>query len=137
MKRILFALFSTAGLLSCATGPSREQDMVSRSVQAMGGAQALAAVNTVWVKGSVKQWEPEQSDVPGGEARFSNESSFEVHQDRSRRATRYDWERRYVYPGPRTYKFSEVITPDAGYGLGIDTTARHAPNLKMNPPAPA
>lgn len=132
MKRTFVALFSVLGLLGCATGPTREHGLVNRAVDAMGGAQALAAINTVTVKGTLRQWEPEQSDVPGGDMRFANESNFEVSQDRSRRATRYDWERKYAYPAPRTYKFSEILTPDAGFVLGVDSTARTAQNTKNN-----
>ena len=60
-----FAVFSLLSVLSCATGPGRERDLVSRAVEASGGAQALAAINTVYVKGTWKQWEPEQSEAPG------------------------------------------------------------------------
>jgi len=136
MKRTLVFLFSILGLASCATNP-REQGLVQRGVDAMGGADQIAAIKTISVKGTMKQWEPEQSDVPGGEMRFANESSYEVVQDRTRRAARYDWEKKFAYPAPRTYKFSEILTPDAGYVLGIDTTARNAQNLQNNPPAHA
>ncbi|HXM83074.1 MAG TPA: MBL fold metallo-hydrolase [Burkholderiales bacterium] len=136
MKRAFVILFSVLGLVSCAT-VSREQGLVQRAVDAMGGADALAGIKTISVKGTMKQWEPEQSDVPGGEMRFANESSYEVVQDRTRRAARYDWEKKFAYPAPRTYKFSEIVTPDAGYVIGIDTTARNAQNMQNNPPAHA
>src|SRR5439155_14805118 len=53
MQRALtavLAVFSALFLLSCATGPSRERTLVSRAVEASGGAQALAGVRTVWGK---------------------------------------------------------------------------------------
>ena len=137
MKHALVVLFSILGLVSCATGPSRERDLVNRAVDAMGGADKLAGINTISVKGTMKQWEPEQSDVPGGEMRFANESSYEVVQDRLRRASRYDWEKKFAYPAPRTYKYSEILMSDAGYVLGIDTTARNAQNMQNDPPAHA
>ena len=137
MNRAFVVLFSILGLVSCASGPSREQDLVNRAVDAMGGADALAGIKTISAKGTTKQWEPEQSDVPGGEMRFANESSFDAVLDRTRRAARYDYEKKFAYPAPRTYKFSEIVTPDAGYVLGIDTTARNAQNVQMNPPAHA
>ena len=52
----------------------------------MGGAERLNAIKTISVKANVKHWEPEQSDVPGGEPRFAAQSTVEVVQDRSRRA---------------------------------------------------
>jgi glyoxylase-like metal-dependent hydrolase (beta-lactamase superfamily II) len=136
MKRAFVFLFSILGLASCAT-VSREQGLVQRAVDAMGGADQIAAIKTISVKGTMKQWEPEQSDVPGGEMRFANESSYEVVQDRTRRAARYDWEKKFAYPAPRTFTFSEIVTPDAGYVIGIDSNSRNAQNLQSNPPAHA
>ena len=63
MKRALVVLFSILGLASCATGPSRPQDLVNRAVDAMGGADALASIKTISAKGTTKQWEPEQSEI--------------------------------------------------------------------------
>lgn len=134
MKHLL-ALLSASVLLACATPQTKEQSLVSRAVDAMGGPDRLAALQSVYVKGTAKQWEPEQSDIPGGEARFANESSYEIWQDRSQRASRADIERRFAYPTPRTFKFTEIVTPDAGYVLGVDSNSRNAQNQKMNPPA--
>ena len=136
MNRAFVVLFSILGLVSCASGPSREQDLVNRAADAFGG-DTWASVKTVTIKGTVKQWEPEQSDVPGGEMRFANEASFETAVDRASRVGRTDLEKKFAYPAPRTYKFSEILTPDAGYVIGVDTTARNAQNLQMNPPAHA
>jgi len=44
----------------------------------MGGAQALSAIKTVASSGTTKWWEPEQSDMPGGEPRFAAEAKFET-----------------------------------------------------------
>ena len=134
MKR---ALVVTASLFlsSCASQLTREQTLVNKAVDAMGGADRLAALQSVEAKGTLKQWEPEQSDVPGGEMRFANETSFDVLQDRKSRASRTDIERRFAYPAPRTYKFTEILTPDAGYVLGVDSTSRNAQSQKMTPPA--
>ena len=134
MKRTLVLAFAFA-LMSCAGAPTREQSLVSRAVDAMGGAERLAAIQSVSAKGTTKQWEPEQSDVPGGEMRFANETSFDVVQDRSKRAARTDIERRFAYPAPRTFKFTEIVTPDSGYVLGVDSNGRNAQSQKMNPPA--
>src|SRR5207244_11083096 len=116
MKRSLVFL-STFALLSCASPLTKEQSLVNRTVDAMGGADRLAAIKTVAAKGTSKQWEPEQSDMPGGEMRFANETSFDVLQDRSQRAGRTDIERRFVYQTPRAVQFSDIDLPDAGYAL--------------------
>src|SRR2546423_8431328 len=136
MNRAFVVLFSILGLVSCASGPSRERDLVNRAADGFGG-DTWASVKTVAIQGTVKQWEPEQSEVPGGEMRFANEASFETALDRASRVGRTDLEKKFAYPAPRTYKFSEILTPDAGYVIGIDTTARNAQNLQMNPPAHA
>ena len=128
------ALFLAAFLLSCAT-PSREQGLVSRAAEALGGAERLAGIKTIAFKGSAKYWEPEQSDAPGGEARFANESTFEGITDVATRTTRTDFVRNFAYPAPRTFTFSEITTPEAGYVLGVDSNSRNAQNQKMNPPA--
>ncbi len=134
MKRSL-AFLSVSVLLACATPQTKEQSLVNRALDAMGGPERLAALQSVYVKGTLKQWEPEQSDMPGGEARFANESSYEIWQDRAQRASRADIERRFAYPTPRTFKYSEIVMPDAGYVLGVDSNSRNAQSQKMNPPA--
>lgn len=134
MKRAL-ALICTLFLLSCASQQlTREQTLVNRAVEAMGGAERLASVQSVAARATAKQWEPEQSDVPGGEMRFANESTYDVLQDRKTRTSRTDIERRFAYPSPRTFKFTEIVTPDAGYVLGVDSNGRNAQSQKMNPP---
>jgi glyoxylase-like metal-dependent hydrolase (beta-lactamase superfamily II) len=134
MKRTLVALSGALLLVSCAT-PTREQSLVNRAVDAMGGAERLRGIQTAHVRANVKQWEPEQSDVPGGEARFANEATLEVVQDRGRRASRSDWVKNFAYPAPRTFTYSEIVTPEAGYVIGVDSNGRNAQNLKMTPPA--
>ena len=137
MKRIWVLLAVSLLVASCATTQQRSQDLVSRAVQAMGGADALAGVKTLWVKGTVKQWEPEQSHVADGEMRFCNEATFEAVIDAGSRASRIDWVRKFAYPAPRTFTFSEIVTPDAGYVAGIDSNGRTRQSLAANPPAHA
>jgi glyoxylase-like metal-dependent hydrolase (beta-lactamase superfamily II) len=138
MQRALAWLGTTLlafGLFSCASEPTKEQSLVSRGVEALGGANALSGVRTVSVKGTMKQWEPEQSDAPDGEMRFCNAATFESVSDRGARATRTDWVRNFAYPAPRTFTFSEIVTPEAGYVLGVDSNGRNAQSLKTDPPA--
>jgi len=134
MKQALIALCSAVLLASCAT-PTREQSLVNRAVDAMGGAERIAGVKTITFKGTSKYWEPEQSDAPGGESRFANETSFEGFIDAASRSSRTDIVRNFAYPAPRTFTFSEVVTPEAGYVLGVDSNGRNAQNLKSTPPA--
>ena len=134
MKHVALALLGALLAVSCAT-PTREQNLVNRAVEAMGGAERLAGIKTIAFKGGAKYWEPEQSDAPGGEERFANETSFEGIIDAASRSSRTDIVRNFAYPSPRTFTFSEVVTPEAGYVIGVDSNGRNAQNLKSNPPA--
>ena len=133
-------------LVSCAVPPaatpspsgapaSRELDLVNRALAALGGADAMRALRSASLKGTVKHWEPEQSHVPGGEARFAAESSFDLTLDFANQRARTDWIKKFAYPAPRTFAFTELVTPDAGYVLGIDSNGRNAQSLKSNPTA--
>jgi len=134
MKHAVAAFCSALLVVSCAT-PTREQTLVNRAFEAIGGAERIASLKTISVRGNVKHWEPEQSDVPGGEPRFAAESTFDFVQDVGRRASRTDWVKNFAYPAPRTFTYSEIVTPEAGYVLGVDSNGRNAQNMKMSPPA--
>ena len=111
------------------------QDPVVRAVHALGGPRPCARVKTVSMKGTVKQWEPEQSMTPGGEMRFANESTFDAVTDVGSGFTRIDWVRKFAYPAPRTFTFTEIVTTDVGYVAGIDSNGRTKQSLDSNPPA--
>ena len=137
MRRSALLLLASLTAVAGATASPRSDGLVSKAVQALGGESALAGVKTVAVKGTIRQWEPEQSVMPGGDMRLTNDSTFETVVDYGARASRTDWVRNYAYPAPRTYTFSEIVTPDAGSVIGIDTTARTKQSMESNPPAHA
>ena len=134
---ILAALVSCAGPFTTTSGPpqSRERELIDRALVALGGADALRALRSASLKGTVKHWEPEQSHAPGGEPRFAAESSFDITLDFVNHRARIDWEKKFAYPSPRTFKYSEVVTPAAGYVIGIDSNGRNAQSRNANPPA--
>jgi glyoxylase-like metal-dependent hydrolase (beta-lactamase superfamily II) len=134
MRHTLAALFGAFILLSCAT-PTREQGLVSRAAAAMGGAQALGSIKTVSSSGTSKWWDPEQSDAPGGEPRFAAEGKLDTVADIASRTSRFDYQKNFAYPAPRTFSYSEIVTPQAGYVIGVDSNGRNAESLKSNPPA--
>ena len=135
MKRVAFLLALSLIVVSCATMGPGGQDVVSRAGQAVGGTEALASVKTLYEKGTVRQWEPEQSMAAGGEMRFACESTYEAITDVGSGATRIDWSRKFAYPAPRSFTFSEIVTPDAGYVAGIDSNGRTKQSLDSTPPA--
>jgi len=107
---------------------------VNRAIDAMGGREALAAVRTIAMRGQHRHWEPQQSRVPEGEARFGGESTVVLTRDLATGSTRLDWDRRLLAPGKRTYRYSEVLTDGIGYVYGIDSTARTAQSAQSDPP---
>ncbi len=135
---ILAALVSCSGPLTISTRAppqARERELIDRALVALGGADALRALRAASLKGTVKHWEPEQSYAPGGAARFAAESSFDTTLDFVNHRARIEWEKKFAYPAPRTFKFSEVVTPGAGYVIGIDSNSRNAQSRNANPPA--
>ena len=135
MKRAALLIVISLLVAACATMGQSGSDLVSRAVTAAGGIDKLAAVKTLYVKGTVKHWEPEQSQVAGGEARFAAESIFEAVTDVDARTTSIDWSRKLAYPSPRQFVFTETVTPDVGYVAGIDSNARTKQSLDAKPPA--
>jgi hypothetical protein len=135
MKRIALLLAVSLVVVACATAQQQAEDPVVRAVRAMGGPDALRGIRTVSTKGTVKQWEPEQSKTPGGEMRYANEGSFDSVTDLASSYSRIDWVRKFEYPSPRTFTFTEIVTSNAGYVAGIDSNGRTKQSLDSNPPA--
>src|SRR4029434_6722265 len=135
MKRTLLLLL--LGVSVCVTTPLYAQDQINSALAAMGGADALAQVKTLVVKGTVQYWEPEQSMVAGGEMRHTADATFEMTGDFTAHAGRADLVTIFLYPSPRTFQFSEIMTPEAGYVIGIDSNGRNKQNRESNPPGHA
>jgi glyoxylase-like metal-dependent hydrolase (beta-lactamase superfamily II)/predicted small secreted protein len=135
MKRTALLIAISLLVASCATMGQSGSDQVSRAATAAGGVDKLAAVKTLYVKGTVKHWEPEQSQVAGGEARFAADSIFEAVTDVDARTTSIDWSRKFSYPSPGQFVFTETVTPDVGYVSGIDSSGRTKQSLEAKPPA--
>jgi glyoxylase-like metal-dependent hydrolase (beta-lactamase superfamily II) len=108
---------------------------VERAIAAAGGVEALRGLRSASIKGTVKHWEPEQSHSAGGEPRFAADSSFDLTYDFVNRRVRTDWEKKFAYPAPRSFKYTEVVTSEAGYVIGVDSNGRNRQSLQANPPA--
>jgi glyoxylase-like metal-dependent hydrolase (beta-lactamase superfamily II) len=139
----MLLLVAVTALVSCAgpstttntTAPlSRDRELVDRALAAMGGVDALRALRSASIRGTLKHWEPEQSLEPGGEPRFAAEASFDSTHDFVNRVSRIDWEKKFAYPAPRTFRYTEIVTPNAGAVVGIDSNGRNAESLASNPP---
>jgi len=121
-----FAALSLAAV-SCMGGrtkPTSDQvNPVDRAVAAMGGEEKLRGIDTIAVKGTARHWEPHQSVKAGGEMRLAGDSTFVLTRNLSKGTARVEWVRKLVYPSPREYRFTEVVTPAAGSVEGTDSTA--------------
>ena len=102
MKRTLLLLL-LLGVGVCVTTPSYAQDLINGALTALGGADTLAQVKTLVVKGTVRYWEPEQSVVAGGEMRHTADATFEMTGDFTAHVVRVDWAKNFLYPSQRTF----------------------------------
>jgi len=134
--RSTLALLFTALCAACVSGPAPDspQATVNRAIAALGG-DALRGVKSLEATGASKHWEPEQSHVAGGEARFAADSTFTLARDFGANAARIDWQRKLAYPAPREYRFTETFADGIGYVRGVDSTGRVKQSLDTNPPA--
>src|SRR4030095_14219771 len=90
MKRTLLLLL-LLGVGVCVATPLYAQDLINSALAAMGGADAVAQVKTLVVKGTVRYWEPEQSMVAGGEPRHTADATVEMKGDFTSHAGSGDW----------------------------------------------
>ena len=123
---------------SCMNGRSKNSsdamDRVDRGLAAMGGADKVAGLQSFLAKGTARHWEPEQSIKADGEMRLAGDSTFVLTRDLSKDAAVTEWDRNFVYPSTREYKFREIVTKNAGYVDGIDSTGRTKRDMESNPP---
>ena len=124
MKRTL-VLVTTLFLLSCASQQlTREQTLVNKALDAMGGADKTdRAAERLREGHAASNGSPSSPRCPA--ARCASPTSRASTSCRTARAARRapTSSGASPIPTPRTFKFSEIVTPDAGYVLGIDTTA--------------
>ncbi|ROZ74965.1 MBL fold metallo-hydrolase [Ramlibacter sp. WS9] len=135
MKRLCSLIVLSLFIAGCAS-PKPPADLVGRALDAMGGTEALAKLKSLSLKGTVRQADPEQAFEPDGES-WHTSSEFELTADLPAQVFRIDWVKSYTLPFPVKRAFSEIVTPQAGYVLGVDTMLRNKQSLANNPPAHA
>ncbi len=95
-------------------------DLVERAVKAQGGADALRGLKALAIKAKAQHWEPEQSQVAGGEARFLGDSNLDTLWQPASASARIISDRSMKYPATETLKYTEVVTPTGGYVITGD-----------------
>ena len=134
-KKMIAALWA-AMLLIAGNACAHESDAmktVGRAIEALGGYK-LANIRAVTLKGQSRHFEPQQSLVPDGDAVPSGASVFVTTIDLAGGKARTEWERNLTTPVARVYKYSEVVTRDAGLVNGIDSSGRTKQSRDSNPP---
>ena len=112
-----------------------QQALVDQAINAMGGLSKLESIHSISYESSMKQWEPEQSFEAGGEMKFASNSTYKVKRNFDKRLVQVDWVKNFVYPTTRTYAFSQIIWPNAGYIAGIESNTRVKQNKESDPPS--
>jgi glyoxylase-like metal-dependent hydrolase (beta-lactamase superfamily II) len=134
-KNAIAVLWATAMLFAgnAFAHDSEAMKTVGRAIEAMGGYK-LANVRAVTIKGVGRHFEPQQSLRPDGDAIPSGVSAFSTTIDLVNGKARTEWNRELTTPVARVYKYSEVVTPEAGYINGIDSSGRTQQSRDSNPP---
>jgi glyoxylase-like metal-dependent hydrolase (beta-lactamase superfamily II) len=121
------ALYVGSVTAAPAPAPSAAQTRVEDAYAAMGwadrgfgeGAQARETLLIMTAKGSMKQWDPGQSQSVSNLAVPDwGTATFTQVWDRSRGATRTTWVRPRAGGGTRNY--TEILSDDGGYVIGSD-----------------
>jgi glyoxylase-like metal-dependent hydrolase (beta-lactamase superfamily II) len=135
MRQLVISLAAALlAVLAAAVHSATPQQLIDRAIAAAGGEQALSRLNRIALTGVVRLWEPEQSHEPGGSMRYGGLATFTQQRDGPAGLVRTDWVRDYEYPARRSYTYTEIVTPQAGYVKGIDSTARTKQSQANDPP---
>lgn len=134
MGRIALLVLLAPWFAGAAAQSNPALTTVNRALDAMGGADALAGIKTAVIKGRNRHWEPQQTFRPGEDTRPGGESSFVLTRDFANGAARVEWVRNLTAPTVRTYRYSEIVTPAAGFVQGVDSSARIKQSLDSKPP---
>ena len=96
MKHICILSLAVALILNSHMGQAASPqspvplDLVKQAIAAQGGVDALRSIKGVHIAADVTHWEPEESNVAGGEPRFVDHSTFTVVWDLEKGAARTD-----------------------------------------------
>ena len=90
--------------------------LVKEAVAAQGGADALRRLTGLTAKGNARFWEPNQSEIAGGEARPLGTATVEVTWDLAKGVAKTTWDRDQQYPPPAIkMNYTETVTPTLGF----------------------
>ncbi len=95
----------------------------------------MRSLNSLMIQGDAKHWEPEESFMAGGTARFLGDSTFTLAWQLALGWARIDWSRSMQYPAVEKVQYSEVVTQRYGFveeanGTRVMSPARLAAHLR-------
>jgi len=118
--RLTRLLLIFAVLIITACSDNDGANVQERAAQAMGGSEALQAVQNQRVVASGTWFEPEQTFQPGDAPRQVSTFQSTLTHDLAADRVRYDWSRDITYPFVTTQVYAEVIDGDQGMVTGTD-----------------
>ncbi|MGE0822699.1 MAG: MBL fold metallo-hydrolase [Candidatus Binatia bacterium] len=97
------------------------QVYVDSAVRAMGGSEALLALNSQRIVSHGESFEPEQTVRPDlEEPRKVSAFTCTLLRDLNTGNVRYEWQRDTGYPFALTWRYTEILNGDKGVILGAD-----------------
>ncbi|MBI5507899.1 MAG: SMP-30/gluconolactonase/LRE family protein [Deltaproteobacteria bacterium] len=120
------ALLVGAALSGCGGGKTdvaEKQSVLARSLEAMGGAAAVAGLRSLRVAAGGEWFEPEQTYSPGMPPRRVSGFEYALTADLTSSRSRSEWTRAVDYPFAQSQRYTEVMS--GGYGV-VDGNDRPA-----------
>lgn len=136
LRRSLSIAFSALVLCSLATSfadaqPARRY--IDSALAAMGGREALLALQSQRLVSHGENFEPGQTFRPGMAPRKVSNFTCTLVRDLTTGRIRYEWQRETLSPFPLTWRYVEIINGDYGAILGADG-ARSPARRPLPPP---
>ena len=99
---------------------SRNDDLLSKAVEAMGGLDKVEGVKTQLIKAEGSRFEPGQKFEPTEQPLPVSNFSYDLAQSLGSDELRMKWHRDVVYPYPNKLDYSLVIANNSGLTYGKD-----------------
>jgi glyoxylase-like metal-dependent hydrolase (beta-lactamase superfamily II) len=119
--QFLLSVLAAGLVLSGCNRSGNGAGVPERTAAAMGGREAILAVETVRTTASGTLFEPDQTFQPGDQPLTASTFQYTLTEDPVGGRFRYDWTMAVVYPFVDSLAYSEVISGNQGFVDGKDT----------------
>ena len=119
-KPALFLLCFSAAFSSTFVFAQPARLYVDSALAAMGGREALLALQNQRIVSHGENFEPEQTLRPGMEPRKVSTFTCTLLRDLTTGRLRYEWQRETAFPFSLTWRYTEIINGDQGAIIGTD-----------------